>query len=217
MENNNIHSGETIKILNKPSRFVEVCLGIAIAILLNLLFNTIFGMIPLQSKNSITSYQEGMKKCAEISSESRNLVTKEMCLNQEGVWDERENYNKTTVVDGKEVQITGTCSLGSQYNQCVSEVKEDYPTGSSVYSSSRFSNPIKLYGGVGVGILLIVGSLFIGIFPLTLGFSLGGIFMLMSSTAKYWVILGDMGRLILFVMGLGILIFVAIKKFRVKK
>lgn len=214
--NNNFDTAQKPSI--KPSRFVEVCLGIAIAILLNLLFNTIFQVVNIPSKNKMTEYSEAMKECNGIANIERGLVTKEMCLDEEGVWSEREDYNRTTVVNGEEVKITGTCSLQEQAGECRAKVQEKYPPEDYRYSSSRSSsNPIKFYGGVSVGVILIVASLFVSIFPLTLGFALGGILLLVSSTARYWMMLGSIGKLVLFALGLGVLIFIAIKKFRTKK
>jgi hypothetical protein len=168
-------------------------------------------------KVDISSYNKEQQACQEIT--QKQVYVKDQCLIQDGVWQDNLDGKSSgsVLVDGKEVQITGRCDMQKKYQECTQKVSLKYPYDPYVpygYNSKSYQNN-KYLGALIFGIILLVVSMFIrGVLAVSVGLSLGGVFLLVSGIFHFWADISGLSRIAILSVGLAVIIYLAIKKLK---
>jgi hypothetical protein len=108
-------------------------------------------------------------------------------------------YNKP--IPG-EIQPSGYCDIQFACNQ-------NYQEAQKVYDRNIFIALVVL------GVLcVVVGNFFKGNMVVSYGLALGGVFSFIIASGRYWGSANDITRVIILAIALGLLFWVAIKKFK---
>ena len=177
---------ETNTINTKQSNFVKVSIIVAIVIVMNLLFNYAVSLI----------YQEPIfDNYVKPSQVVQTITTQEKCVSVGGQWTE----NATPTEKGK-TQIQGYCNE-NYTNQL------NYENARKIFEKKVFITLIIL------GIISLISAGFIAIQILSIAFSWGGVLSLFIASVRYWSQADNWAKVIILAVALGILIWLAIKKF----
>lgn len=121
------------------------------------------------------------------------------CVVQGGQWTENAYYGKPTPVGVEETR--GYCDL--QFT-----CRQDYETANDTYERNVFVVLVAL-GALAV----LVGNLFKGNAVISNGLSLAGVFSFIIASMRYWSSADNLIRVIILAIALGILFWIAMKKF----
>lgn len=128
------------------------------------------------------------------------------CLEVGGKW--YENNQTPEIVTGSPVKVLPNDMLGKGWCDPNFTKQKNYDAATKQYNRNVF---IIL---VIVGVLALAGGIFIAIEPLALGFSWGGILSLIIASVRYWSDAENWAKVLILAIALGLLIWVAIKKFK---
>ncbi len=185
--------------IKKKPRIIKWVLIAGIVIVLNLFFAFAIKVI----------YDEPEYNQFCIEKQVRIIPdTQDSCLALGGQWTEDAYIQKTPPRGGIIEQPIIKETKGGFCNPDYT-CRQDYRSARDLYERNVF---VAL---VIIGVLLIVGSLFItGIEVLSLGLSLGGILSLIIGSMRFWSIMDEYLRVGILGIALIALIWVAVKKFK---
>jgi hypothetical protein len=170
----------------KQANFVKISIIIAIVIVMNLFFNYAVSLI----------YKEPtMDSFIKPTQVVEAITTKDKCISVGGQWSE----NATPVEKGK-TQIEGYCN--ENYTKQL-----NYDSARKVYEKKVFITLIIL------GIVSLISGGFLGISILSIAFAWGGVLSLVIASMRYWTQADNLAKVVILAIALGILIWLAIKKF----
>ncbi len=180
-------------INNQPNNqkglgFVKISIIVAIVIVMNLFFNYTVSLV--YKEPVFDSYI----KPAQVV---ETIKTKEECLKVGGQWS--ENAYPNLDVKGK-TEVQGYCN--ENYTKQL-----NYETARKVYEKKVFITLIIL------GIISLISGGFIAISVLSISFAWGGVLSLIIASMRYWSQADNLAKVIILAIALGILIWLAIKKF----
>jgi hypothetical protein len=183
MENN---TTQINKVENKSPKIVRASIIVAIVIVMNMFFNYAVSLV--YKEPVYDSYVKSMQVVEPPT-------TKESCLKVGGQWSE----NVYPIEKGK-TEIQGYCN-------------QDY-TNQMNYDKARKAYEKKVFITlVGLGIISLVLAGFIAIQILSIAFAWGGVLSLIIASMRYWSLADNMSKVVILAIALGILIWLAIKKF----
>ncbi len=122
------------------------------------------------------------------------------CVNQGGQWTENAYYMKP-VPQERYTEPLGYCDL--QYS-----CRQEYDKVNGTYSRNVFVILVVL-GALAVA----VGNFFVGNTVISNGLSLGGVLSFIIASIRYWSAADDLFRVIILAISLGLLLWIAWKKF----
>ncbi len=125
------------------------------------------------------------------------------CTDQGGQWTDNAYYSKP--MPASEVEPRGYCDL--QYT-----CRQEYETANKTYNQNVFIILVVL-GALSVA----VGNFFAGNEIISSGLSLAGVLSFVIASVRYWSSANDIIRLVILAIALGLLFWVAMKKFGSKK
>ena len=173
---------------SKQSNFVKVSIIIAIVIVMNLFFNYAVSLI----------YKEPVMSDYIKSAQVMEVIkTKENCVAVGGQWS--ENAYPNPVAKG-ETQVDGYCNE-NYTNQL------NYDNARKIYEKKVFITLISL------SILSFISAVFISISVLSIALAWGGVLSLIIASVRYWSQADNLAKVIILGLALGILVWLAIKKF----
>jgi len=172
----------------KQSNFVKISIIIAIVIVMNMFFNY---AVSLVYKEPV---MENYIKPAQVI---EAITTKDKCIGVGGQWS--ENAIPSPVVKGQ-TEVQGYCNE-NYTNQL------NYDAARKVYEKKVFITLISL------GVLSLIAGGFISISILSIAFAWGGVFSLIIASMRYWSQADNLAKVIILALALGILIWLAVKKF----
>ncbi len=170
----------------KTSKFVHVSIIIAIVIVLNLFSNYTASLIYKEPVYS--SYVKPMQVVEEVK-------TKEKCVSIGGQWSE----NSYPVEKGQ-TKVEGYCD--TDYTN-----RLNYDKAHSSYEKKVFITLIIF------GVLLFVLAGFVSVLILSISFAWGGVLSLIIASVRYWSLADNVAKVIILALALGLLIWLAVKKF----
>jgi len=187
METNTQPKEET----KKNPKIIIWSLIIAIIIVTNLFFNYVISLVYVEP-----TYE---KFCP---SEVYNKVydTKDMCLANGGSWSEQVSPVEAKLSTPVKTQITGYCN---QTYTC----QKSYDASHKLYNRNVFIILIAL------GVVTLVVGVFIGVSLLSIAFSWSGVLSIIIASMRYWASADNLIRVLILGFALGILIWLAVKKF----
>jgi hypothetical protein len=179
--------------MEKQSKVLKWSLIIGIIIVLNLFFNY---ALSLAYKNPV--YENFCP--APTSQVVTNPDTQKSCVDQGGQWTTNSYYGKPTAVG--EIQPVGYCDL--QFT-----CRTAFDSAQKVYDRNVFIT-LVLLGAicVAIGSFLTVNML------ISIALSLAGVLSFIIASMRYWGSADDLIKVIILAIALGILIWVAVKKFK---
>ena len=172
----------------KQSSFVKVSIIIAIVIVMNLFFNY---AVSLVYKEPV---MENFIKPAQVV---EAITSKDNCIAVGGQWS--ENVYPSPVVKGQ-IQIDGYCN--ENYTKQL-----NYDNARKIYEKKVFITLIAL------GIISLISAVFISISILSIAFAWGGVLSLIIASVRYWSQADNLAKVVILAIALGILIWLALKKF----
>jgi hypothetical protein len=116
-------------------------------------------------------------------------------------------YNDFCPIVQIETTPTDSSKPSSYDNQQMVACQKNYDTAHSVYNQNVFGILIVL------GLAVLIISAFISIEVLSAGFSWAGVLALIIASMRYWSDAGNLIRVLLLVIALGLLVWISIKKF----
>ena len=173
----------------KQPNFMRISIIVAIIIIMNLFFN--YAVTVIYKEPVMDFYSQKTQVVKSISN-------KEECISTGGQWNERailSPLNKT--------QIKGYCNE-NYTNQL------NYDATREIYERKVFITLVS----VGVASLALAG--FISISILSIAFAWGGVLSLIIASMRYWSQADNLVKVIILALALGILIWLAVKKFNNK-
>ncbi len=171
---------------HKQSNFVKISVIVAIVIVMNMFFNYAASLI---FKEPVMDSFIKPKQVLET------IISKDKCISVGGQWSENVNLN-----DKGKTQIEGYCNE-NYTNQL------NYDNARKIYDKKVFITLIVL------GIISLISSGFIGIQILSISFAWGGLLSLLIASVRYWSQTDNWAKLVILGVALGLLIWLAIKKF----
>lgn len=171
---------------SKQSSFVKISIIVAIVIVMNLFFNYAVSLV--YNEPTMDSF---IKPAQVVES----ITTKEKCVSVGGQWSE----NATPIEKGK-TEIQGYCN--ENYTKQL-----NYDTARKVYEKKVFITLIIL------GIISLIAAGFLTISILSAAFAWGGVLSLIIASMRYWSQADNLAKVIILALALGILIWLAVKKF----
>jgi len=172
----------------KQSNFVKVSIIIAIVIVMNLFFNYAVSLV----------YKEPvMDSYIKPTQVVEAITTKEKCISVGGQWS--ENVYPNPDLKGK-TEVQGYCN--ENYTKQL-----NYDASRKVYEKKVFITLIIL------GIISLIAGGFIAISILSIAFAWGGVLSLIIASVRYWSQADNLAKVVILALALGILIWLAIKKF----
>ena len=172
----------------KQSNFVKISIIIAIVIVMNLFFNYGVSLVYNEPVNDIYSNPNPVVEA---------ITTKEKCISVGGQW--REDVSPNPEVKGK-TEVQGYCN--ENYTKQL-----NYDAARKVYEKKVFITLIIL------GVLSLISGGFIAISILSIAFAWGGVLSLIIASIRYWSQADNLAKVVILAIALGILIWLAIKKF----
>ena len=170
----------------KQSSFVKISIIVAIVIVMNMFFNYAVSLV--YKEPVIDSY---IKPTQVVDT----LKTKEQCVAVGGQWSEND-YPDTK---GR-TQVDGYCN--ENYTKQL-----NYDAARKIYEKKVFITLIIL------GIISLISGGFIAISILSIAFAWGGVLSLIIASMRYWSQADNLAKVVILAIALGILIWLAIKKF----
>ncbi len=170
----------------KQSNFVKVSIIVAIVIVMNLFFNYAVSLVYKEP-----AYDSYFKTSQVIEA----VTTKDKCVSVGGQW----NESITPVEKGK-TEIQGYCDVN--YTKQI-----DYNNARKIYEKKVFITLIIL------GIASLISGGFISIPVLSVSFAWGGVLSLIVASMRYWSQADNLAKVVILALALGILIWLAVKKF----
>ena len=139
--------------------------------------------------------------CGPIS--ERVIIDSEAaCLESGGSWRPTQfNGGKLPSPDDPEFGVEGYCT---NYYSCDGEFQD----ARSEYNRNIF------FISLAIGLLVIVGAIFLAVESVSAGFMGGGILLIFYGTLRYWGDLSDIWRTIMLGFALAVLVFIGYKKLR---
>ena len=182
--------------MQKQSKVLKWSLVIGIVIVINLFFN--YGL-------SLVYKNPKYEAFCPTSQVNKAVFTQDACVTQGGQWNEN-NPNTgypvpVTQVKG-EILPTGYCNL--QFT-----CQNNYNAAQKVYDRNVFITLVIL-GAICVAI----GSFFGGNAVVSIALSLAGVLSFIIASMRYWSSADDLIKVIILAIALGILVWVAVKKFK---
>lgn len=172
----------------KQSSFVKISIIVAIVIVMNLFFNY---AVSLVFKEPV---MDNFIKPAQVV---EAITTKDKCIGVGGQWS--ENAIPSPVVKGK-TEVQGYCN--ENYTKQL-----EYDNARKVYEKKVFITLIIL------GIVSLISAGFISISILSISFAWGGVLSLIIASMRYWSQADNLAKVVILALALGILIWLAVKKF----
>ena len=170
----------------KQSSFVGISIIMAIVVVMNMFFNYAVSLV----------YKEPvMDSFIKPTQVIETITTKDKCISVGGQWSE----NATPVEKGK-TEVSGYCN--ENYTKQL-----NYDAARKVYEKKVFITLIVL------GIVSLIAGGFIAISILSIAFAWGGVLSLIIASMRYWSQADNLAKVIILALALGILIWLAIKKF----
>ena len=170
----------------KQSNFIKISIIVAIVIVMNLFFNY---AISLVYKEPV---MDNFIKPAQVVGV---ITTKDKCIEVGGQWS--ENVIPT---DKGKTEVQGYCN--ENYTKQL-----NYDTARKVYEKKVFITLIIL----GVVSLILAGFLSIPILSIALAW--GGVLSLIIASMRYWSQADNLAKVVILALALGILVWLAVKKF----
>lgn len=172
----------------KQSNFVKISIIIAIVIVMNMFFNYAVSLV----------YKEPvMDNYIKPAQVVEAITTKDKCISVGGQWS--ENAIPSPVVKGQ-TEVQGYCNE-NYTNQL------NYDAARKVYEKKVFITLISL------SVLSLIAGGFISISILSIAFAWGGVLSLIIASMRYWSQADNLAKVIILALALGILIWLAVKKF----
>lgn len=185
MENN---TTQVNTVQNKSSKWVHASIVVAIVIVMNLFFNYAISLVFNEPE-----YNDYIKPSQVVESP----VSKDACLKVGGQWSENVYPVESTKT---KPQIEGYCN-------------ENY-TNQLNYDKARANYEKKVFITlISLGIISLVVAGFIAIQILSIAFAWGGVLSLIIASVRYWSVADNIAKVIILAIALGLLIWLAIKKF----
>lgn len=170
----------------KHSNFVKMSIVVAIVIVMNLFFNYAVSLV----------YKEPLiNDFIKPTQIVETINTKDKCISVGGQWSE----NATPVEKGK-VEVGGYCN--ENYTKQL-----NYDNARKIYEKKVFITLIVL------GILSLISAGFLTISILSVSFAWGGVLSLIIASMRYWSQADNLAKVVILALALGILIWLAVKKF----
>lgn len=126
--------------------------------------------------------------------------TQDECVAAGGQWTENQYYGKPIRPDFPE--LAGYCNLQFTCGQ-------EYQTANDTYNRNVFVVLVVL-GALSV----LVGTMFKGNAVVTGGLSIAGLLSFIIASMRYWGSAGNLARVLILAIALGILFWIAMKKFK---
>jgi hypothetical protein len=175
--------------ITKQLNFVKISIIIAIVIVMNLFFNYAVSLV----------YKEPvMDNFIKPTQVVEAIKTKDKCISVGGQWS--ENAYPDTSLNGKTPVIEGYCNE-NYTNQL------NYDLSRKIYEKKVFITLIIL------GIVSLISGGFIAISILSIAFAWGGVLSLIIASMRYWSQADNLAKVVILALALGILIWLAVKKF----
>lgn len=172
----------------KQSSFVKISIIVAIVIVMNLFFNYAVSLV----------YKEPvMDNFIKPTQVMEAITTKDKCIAVGGQWS--ENAYPNPEIKGR-TQIDGYCN--ENYTKQL-----NYEAARKVYEKKVFITLIIL------GIVSLISGGFIAISILSIAFAWGGVLSLIIASMRYWSQADNLAKVVILALALGILIWLAVKKF----
>jgi len=173
---------------SKQSNFVKISIIIAIVIVMNMFFNYAVSLV----------YKEPvMDNYIKPAQVIEAITTKDKCIGVGGQWS--ENAIPSPVIKGQ-TEVQGYCNE-NYTNQL------NYDAARKVYEKKVFITLISL------GVISLIAGGFISISILSIAFAWGGVLSLIIASMRYWSQADNLSKVVILALALGILIWLAIKKF----
>jgi uncharacterized protein YqhQ len=173
---------------NKQSRFVRTSLSVAIVIVMNLFFNYAVSFVYNEP-----TYDQFVKSPQVVEP----ITTKDECISVGGQWS--ESAPQVAPVKG-ETTPKGYCD--QDYTN-----RKNYEDARKVYDRNVFITLVIL------GIISIVVGSFVAVSIIPTAFSWAGVLSLVIASMRYWGSADKLFKVIILACALGILIWLAVKKF----
>lgn len=172
----------------KQSNFVKISIIIAIVVVMNMFFNYAVSLI----------YKEPvMNNYIKSAQVIEAITTKDKCIGVGGQWS--ENVYPNPEMKGK-TEVQGYCNE-NYTNQL------NYDAARKVYEKKVFITLISL------GVVSLIAGGFISISILSIAFAWSGVISLIIASMRYWSQADNLAKVVILAIALGILIWLAIKKF----
>jgi len=177
--------------VSMSTKLVRASIVVAIVIVMNMFFNY---AVSLVFKEPI--YTDYYKNAQVIAPPT----TKDSCISVGGQWN--ETSYPATVQPAKETQpkIQGYCN--ENYTNDL-----NYQTALKSYEKKVFITLLTL------GIISLILGVFIGISLLAVAFTWGGVLSLIIASVRYWSVADNLSKVVILGLALGLLIWLAVKKF----
>ncbi len=172
----------------KQPNFVKVSIIIAIVIVMNLFFNYAVSLVYMEPV-----FDAYVKPTQVVEA----IKTKDQCISVGGQWSENAYPNPD--IKGK-TEVQGYCD--ENYTKQL-----NYNSARKVYEKKVFITLIVL------GIVSLIAGGFIAISILSIAFAWGGVLSLIVASMRYWSQADNLAKVVTLALALGILIWLAIKKF----
>lgn len=188
MENNTTQINTTP---TKSGKVVHVSIIVAIVIVMNMFFNYSVSLIFSEPVSS---------DYFKTSQVVEPLTTKESCLKVGGQWNGGEEY---TNPKDKSMPVSSYSPYCNE--NYTNQINFDKAVAS--YSQKVFIVLISL------GIISLIVAGFITIQILSIAFAWGGVLSLIIASMRYWSVADNIAKVVILAIALGLLIWLAIKKF----
>ena len=170
----------------KSSKLMRASIIVAIVIVMNLFFNYAVSLVYKEP-----AYDAFIKPAQVVEA----ITTKEACLKVGGQWSE----NIYPVEKGRP-QVQGYCN--ENYTKQL-----EYDAVRKVYERNVFITLVAL------GVISLVTAGFLAVPILSVAFAWGGVLSFIIASIRYWSQADTLAKVIILAVSLGILIWLAVKKF----
>jgi len=204
-----------------PSRVVTALVGIAIAILFNMFFyysyQTLFKNEDSGDGMFNSAMSQELQRCYDGVP---SIYTKDQCFSAGGTWneyvgDQMQYQKRLAFIDGKEVQVTGTCDLSVPSQKCQEEVREKYSGSGANTVPGYVYNRNKFIAGIIMGVTAIIVAMTVTLVPaIAMGLSLGGVALLIGASFRFWMYLSSPIRVVIVFIALVAVVYFAWKKLK---
>ncbi len=172
----------------KQSSFVRTSLIVAIVIVMNLFFNYAVSLVYNEP-----TYDQYMPSTQVV----QNITTQEACVTAGGQWND---YAPAPAPQKGETVPAGYCDQ-NYTNQ------KNFEAALKIYDRNVFITLVVL------GIISIVIGAFVSVAIIPAAFSWGGVLSLIIASIRYWGNADKLFKVIILACALGVLVWLAVKKF----
>ena len=181
--------------METQSKVLKWALIIGIVIVLNMFFNYALSLAYKNPKLEVF--------CPNTAQVVENVNTQKQCVDIGGQWNPNINYqNYNQPVPAEKASMQGYCD---QQFSC----RNSFNAAQKVYDRNVFITLVIL-GAICVAI----GNFFAGNMLISIALSLAGVLSFIIASMRYWTSADDLIKVIILAIALGILIWVAMKKFK---